>query len=95
MKVAPRYTLHTLFRLFPDYEFGKAQYAFYPKKSSHFAEEKEVRQKYQNFITGYPYKLGKRPLDQQKIQMSNIPLEGPWHPNLMIPFQGGKSFHNN
>ena len=72
MEVAPRYTLLPLFRLFPDYEFGKAQYAFYPIASSHFAEEKKVLQKYQKFIWGDPYKLGKRPLDQQQIQTSNI-----------------------
>ena len=36
---------------FPNYKFGKGNYAFYPIKLSHFAEKNEVRQKYQNFIS--------------------------------------------
>ena len=47
---------------FPNEEFGKGQYAFYPIKLSRFAEKNEVYQKYQNFIRGDPYELGRRPL---------------------------------
>ena len=42
--------------------YGKGQYAFYPIKSSRFAEKNDVRQKYQNVIRGDPYELGQRPL---------------------------------
>ena len=40
---------------FPNYKFGKGNYAFYPIKLSRFAEKNEVRQKYQDFIRGDPY----------------------------------------
>ena len=39
---------------FPNYDFGKGQYAFYPVKLSRFAEKNKVRLKYQNFMKGGP-----------------------------------------
>ena len=42
---------------FPNEEFGKGQYAFYPMKYIVLPRKNEVRQKYQNFIRGDPYGL--------------------------------------
>ena len=47
---------------YDNYEFGKGQYAFYPMKSSRCSKRNKVRQKYQNFIRGDPYKSGQTPL---------------------------------
>ena len=48
---------------FPNYEFGKGQYAFYPVKLSRLGEKKKVCQKYQIFIRRDPYNLGQTPID--------------------------------
>ena len=47
---------------FSHFEFGKGQYTFYPVKLSRFLKKNKVRQKYQNFIRGDPYKSGQTPL---------------------------------
>ena len=53
---------------FPNYKFGKGQYAFYRIKLSLFAEKNEIRQKYHNFIRGVPDELGWRPLTNEKLE---------------------------
>ena len=52
---------------FPNYEFGKGPYAFYPIKLSHSRGRNKACQKYQNFMRQDPYKLGRTPLYHQKI----------------------------
>ena len=47
---------------FPNYKFGKGQYAFLSHKIILFCRKCEVRQKYHNFIGGDPYELVRRPL---------------------------------
>ena len=57
-------------KTFPNYKFGKGQYAFYLVKLSRFVEKNKVRWKYQNFIRGDPYELGRRPLQPVKNHKS-------------------------
>ena len=45
----------------------KRPYAFYPIKLFHLRGRNKVCQKYQNFMRRDPYKLGRTPLDHQKI----------------------------
>ena len=48
-------------KTFPNYEFRKGQYAFYPIKLSRFAEKNKVHQKYLNSIRGGPLQTESRP----------------------------------
>ena len=55
---------------FPNYKFGKGQYAFCRVKLSRFAENNKVCRIYPNFIMGDPYELGWRPLKSMKSHKS-------------------------
>ena len=54
---------------FPNYEFGKGHFAFYPIKLSvsRIAEKKYSSSDIPKFHMGNPYKLGQTPLNQPKI----------------------------
>ena len=56
-------------------KFGKGQYAFYPVKSSRFAEKNKGCRKYQNFIRGDSFELGRRPLQPMKNEKVNHCLD--------------------
>ena len=71
---------------FPNYEYGKGQYAFTPK--NYLVSPKKLSvSKIPDFIRGDNYKT---PRDQQKNQKTNIIFENSRHPNFMNPFEYGQ-----
>ena len=76
---------------FPNYKFGKGQYAFYPVKLFRFAEKIEFVGSTE-IHKGDPYDLGRRPLQPAKIDTSQTFFRGFGHPNFVNPFEYGKSF---
>ena len=79
---------------FPNYEFGKGQYAFYPIKSR-FSEKKNNVPQNTKISWGGPLTTWVKRLSSYKIfQKSNIIFEGSRHPNLLNHSKYDKSFHN-
>ena len=87
-----KYTSERIEKTFPNYKFGKGQYAFYPIKLSRFAEKKKLNSSERpELYKGGPVRTGSEAsLTNEKIEESIIFWGGSGHPNFMNPFEYDK-----